>query len=146
MINLDGVTSLHISSNAKVSSFMGSISAPHLKDLVVRFPSHNADFLRSLRALIARSGCAESIKRFCFVGYIPSEKEMVRFLSELHNLSELDVVIDKHAPFFSNIFLSALYSPAPARARSGPSSRRLLPNVLSLRSYCSRQPYIFGYA
>ena len=32
-INLDGISSLHISSDAEISSFMDSISAPHLKDV-----------------------------------------------------------------------------------------------------------------
>jgi hypothetical protein len=132
-INLDGMPSLHISSNAEVSSFMGSISAPHLKDVAVRFPRHNPDFLRSLRALIARSGFAESITRLSVVGYIASEKEMVWFLSALQNLSELELDNNKRAPSFSNIFINALHSLTPEITHSGSSSRRLLPNLVSLR-------------
>ena len=133
MINLDGVTSLHISPHGKASLFMDSISAPHLKDVAVLSPRHTSDFLCSLCALITRSGCAKSITRFSFVGHIPSEKEMMLFLSELHNLSELELDNDKCAPPFSNIFIDALHSSAPASVQSGSSSIRLPPNLISIR-------------
>lgn len=132
-ISLDGTTSLLISSNAEVSSFMGIISAPHLKDVDVRSSRRNPEFFRSLCALIARSGCAQSITRFCFAGHIPSETEIVQFLSELHNLSELELDNDMLAPSFSNIFVDALHSPAPASPHSNSSSRSFLPNLVSLR-------------
>ena len=132
-IDLDGITSLYISSNARTSSFIDSISAPHLKDLAVCSPWRTSDFLHSLCAFFARSGCAESITRFSFLGYVPSEKEMVWFLSLLHNLSELELDINRDAPSFSNIFINALHSPGPASAHSGSSARRLLPNLVSLR-------------
>ena len=133
MINLDGITSLHISSNAEVSSFMDSISAPHLKDVTGHFPLRNPDFLHSLCALITRSGCAKSITRFSFVGHIPSEKEMMLFLSELHNLSELELDNAKCAPPFSDIFINALHSLAPASLQSGSSSIDLPLKLLSIR-------------
>ena len=133
MINLHGITSLHISSDAEVSSFMDSISAPHLKDVAGRFPPHNPDFLRSFCALIARSGCEKSITRFSFVGHIPSEKEMMLFLSELHNLSELELDNAKCAPPFYKIFIDALHSSPPASMQSGSSSIRLPPNLVSIR-------------
>jgi hypothetical protein len=129
-INFNGITSLHISPNGELSSFMDSISAPHLKDVAVHSPRRTSRFLHTLCALIARSGCAESIKRFSFVGYIPSEEEMVWFLSELHKLSELELDNDERAPSFSNMFVNALHSPASANASS---SRRLLPNLASLQ-------------
>lgn len=127
------VTSLHIGSNAKVNLFMDSISAPHLNDVAALSPRRTSDFLRSIRALIARSGCAESITRFSFVGYILSEKEMVEVLSKLHNLSELELDNNQRAPSFSNIFIDALRSSALASAHAGSSSRRLLPNLASFR-------------
>ena len=132
-IHLDCITSLHISSDAEVSSFMDSISAPHLKDVAVLSPRHTSDFLCSLCALITRSGCAKSITRFSFVGHIPSEKEMMLFLSELHNLSELELDNAKCAPPFYKIFIDALHSSAPASMQSGSSSIRLPPNLVSIR-------------
>ena len=131
-INLDGVTSLHISPHGKDSLFMDSISAPHLKDVAVLSPWRTSDFLCSLCALITCSGCAKSITHLSFVGYIPSEKEMVEFLSKLHNLSQLELDNDERAPSFSNIFIDALRSYALASAHSGSSSQRLLPNLVSL--------------
>ena len=131
-INLDGVTSLHIS-HGEDSLFMDSISAPHLKDVAVLSRRRTSDFLRSLCTLITRSGCAKSITRFSFLGYIPSEKEMVWFLRDLHNLSELELDNHEHAPSFSNIFIDALRSHALASTHSGSSSQCLLPNLVSLR-------------
>ena len=55
------------------------------------------------------------------------------FLSELHNLSELELDNARCAPPFSNMFIDALHPSAPASVQSGSSSICLPPNLVSIR-------------
>ncbi|KIK02561.1 hypothetical protein K443DRAFT_96686 [Laccaria amethystina LaAM-08-1] len=125
VVKLGSLKSLHVTAHGENCLMLDRLSTPHLEDFDVFFPEINQDSFNSLRTLVSRSGCAESITRFCFVSYIFSEEEMVSFLLGLPHLSELVLYNSKHAPPFSGIFIDALHS----RGGSADPEGFVLPNL-----------------
>ena len=125
VIKLDSLKSLHVIAQGENCFMLDRLSTPHLSDLDVFFSDMNQDSFNSLRTLVFRSGCAETITRFSFISYIFSEEEMVSFFLGLPHLSELVLCNSKHAPPFSSIFIDALHS----RSASTNSENFLMPNL-----------------
>ena len=125
VVKLDSLKSLHVIAHGENCFMLDRLSTPHLSDFDVFFPDINQDSFNSLRTLVFRSGCAETITRFAFISYIFSEEEMVSFLLGLPHLSELVLDNSKNAPPFSSIFIDALHS----RAGSADPEGFLLPNL-----------------